>query len=175
MALTIDATVGGMNSNSFATLEEIENIILEVPQETAWWALGAKGVSNDKKLGIMIRATKDLSNRIIYEQFPTSANQALPFPRIGLLYRNHPYKFVPSDIIPVELKQAQAEMCRFLAAADRSVSDPKAEVQSKSLSGLSVSYFQSYWKHQIIPQPVYELISCWGQRVGNMPQRVVRI
>ena len=174
MTLSIDSTISGVNANSYATIAVLDDLIYQTVQDTAWFALGARGVETEPKIAIAIKAARILTVYMRYKYYPTKTDQALPFPAVGVPMPNNSFRFYPDDAIPSEMIYAQAELCRFLAASDRTLADPTAEIQTDSLGSMSTTYFKSGWKHQIIPDSVFQMISFLGCRVGSQPIEIRR-
>jgi hypothetical protein len=130
MALTIDATVGGETSNSYATLEEIEEL-LEAEILVGAWA----DLDDDEEADLLlkqkalIQATR-LIDQVLFKGVRTNQNQALEFPRTGV--RIDPNMIIPSAIIPHDIKLAQALICVDIV---NRTSDPTIANMS-SLSGV---------------------------------------
>lgn len=174
MTLTLDTTISGVNANSYATIATLDDLIYQTIQDTTWFALGARGVETEPKIALAIKATRILTVYMRYKYYPTKIDQSLPFPAVGVPMPNNSFRFYPDDAIPSEMIYAQAEMCRHLAASDRTLADPKAELASSGLGSLQKSYFKSGWKHQIIPDSVFQMISFLGRRVGSQPIEIRR-
>lgn len=116
MPLTVDATVGGANANSFQTVAEIDTYFLaRVPSTVAaqWNALSA----TDKNAAAVM-ATTWITALVHWTQYPTTLTQALPWPQYGQLKRNG-QEYVPDNVIPQELKNCHAEIALYLAQEDR--------------------------------------------------------
>jgi len=184
MTITLDTTIKGANANSYATIAELDAILIADPNASTWFTLGAQGVESEAKKGIAVTGTWALDAYMDYHGYPTTDTQALQFPRQGCYDRKRMryvsaklpefVSYLDPDTIPKEMIRALAMLCRFMAESDRLIADPKAEIQTDSLGSLSTTYFESKWKHQIIPDSVFFIISFLGQRVNSMPVRIER-
>ena len=113
--ITLDATVGGVDSNSYVTLDEANTYFLSRANSSAW-----NNITDDEiKKALLISAT----DRINYEKFDgflSNTSQALSFPRTDLPLidgRN------VDDIIPKQIKKAVYELAIHLKTVDISKKD----------------------------------------------------
>jgi hypothetical protein len=124
MAITIDATVGGANANSYLTLADAEAIIEGLVQDadvTAW-----SSATTDQKNRALFTATQRL-DRERYLGARATDTQALQWPRTGVrkpdTYINtyavgFPFRittdYYTDTEIPDQIKKAQAIMAVYL-------------------------------------------------------------
>jgi hypothetical protein len=114
MALVVDATVGGANSNSYQTTAEItEYFLRRVPLTIAdqWNDLDEKDAAN-------VMATMWMEALIHWSHFPTTSTQALSWPQYGQWDRSGSV-MIADNVIPRELKNCHAEIALYLAQEDR--------------------------------------------------------
>lgn len=172
MAVVLDATIGGANANSFETLDEA-NAYFEsrTPLAPPWVTTG------DTPARALITATRVLSQlalphrrvtvgkdgiqyRITSPQWtglPATATQALPWPRTGM--KDSMGRDIPADVIPIELKNAEAEYAGQLAKSDLTL-DNSVSVQgitSVKAGSVSVS-FKDTIEPKMIPDFVWALM-----------------
>lgn len=105
---TVDSTVGGANSNSYLTVEEAD----------AYWEahLYADAWNDTDKEAAVIWATRVMDASFVWTGQAATATQALGWPREGMYTRNgFP---IANDVIPVDLKNATAELAGQLAASN---------------------------------------------------------
>ena len=124
MAITIDATIGGANANSYLTLSDAQAIIdglVEDDNVTAW-----ASATTDQKNRALYTATQRL-DRERYLGARVTDTQALQWPRTGVrkpdTYINtyaigFPFKittdYYTDTEIPDQVKKAQAELAVYL-------------------------------------------------------------
>ena len=125
MALTIDATLGGANSNSYITLADA-NIYFEGRLYTSVW----DGATDDNKNKALVMACKRINQETFYGDRATTT-QKLPFPRVNLGYLDGVYL---DSIIPEILKEAQCELAIHLLSTDMS----KPSVDTSNLAEVQV-------------------------------------
>jgi hypothetical protein len=106
MPLTLDATVGGEEANSYVTLAEAE--VYFASRVDAEWPADA-----DAQARALLTAAVQLE-RVTFRGYLTSTAQALSWPRSGL--RDRGGRHIPSDAIPAAVKRAQMEEALALAA-----------------------------------------------------------
>jgi hypothetical protein len=135
MPLTVDATVGGVNSNSFQTVAEIDTYFLaRVPSSVAaqWNAL-----TTAEKSAAAVMATTWITALVHWTQYPTSTTQALPWPQTNQLKRNG-QDYIANNVIPQELKNCHAEVALYLAVEDRIVQFDPIELGIQKIKAGSV-------------------------------------
>lgn len=127
---TIDATVGGVNANSYETLAEANTYFDErLPLSLPWVASG------DASIRALLMATRTLDAMSLphrtlrrgcdcnfyytsrqWTGLPASATQRLAWPRVGMFDKNG--NAIPSNVIPQALKDAESELAGQLLIAD---------------------------------------------------------
>lgn len=128
MAVTLVATVGASNSNSYCTLSEAETYHDTRLHNSDWNNASAP----DKTIALI------WSTRLLDEWFDwqgtkvgLQSEQALRWPRYGAYYRDG--EAISSDIIPQFLKDAASELAKDLIAGD-----PTADSDTKGFSEMRV-------------------------------------
>jgi hypothetical protein len=175
MAVTIIATPGAANANSFLTLGEANSYFAaRVALDPEWSARAGQEEA-------LVMATRVLSSlntprrRLerdsktgdawyivsrYWTGLPATTTQVLAWPRTGM--RNMLGQDIPSDSIPQELKDATAELAGQLAGGDRTL-DNDIKVQGiTSLRAGSVSLsFKDVIDRAVLPDAVIELMPSW--------------
>ena len=118
MAVVIDASIGGVSSNSFVTLAEAETYMLARLNASNW------GSDDDLKNRALVEATRELCG-VRWQGTPVSTTQALQWPRYYVANPDAPaYSTVlyASTIIPQRVKDATMELAfQFLNAGTTDV------------------------------------------------------
>jgi len=109
--MSIDATVGGANANSYATLAEATAY-----QLTRTFATGWADLDTDVQEAALIEACRTINASFVWTGSAVDDIQALSWPRTGMFTRNG--FALPSTIIPQELKDAQSEYARLITVDD---------------------------------------------------------
>lgn len=160
---TLDATVGGASSNSYCTVAEANDYHHARLNSTAW-----DTATSSQKTVALIMATRVLDAQMIWAGLTKTDEQALMWPRWGVEKRNR-LQYVPDTEIPIELKEATAEMARQLLIADRTLD---SDVETQGISSLTAGpvslTFKSDVKAKVVPDAVVNLIpSWWGSWRGR--------
>jgi hypothetical protein len=83
--------------------------------------------------------------------------QALAFPRIGMYDRLG--RLIPSNVIPVELREAHAELSGQLLAADRTLDNAADAAGIEAVKAGSVEVkFRAYIEARVLPDAVWALM-----------------
>lgn len=168
MAVTLVATPGAANANSYLTLAEA-NAYFETRIHTALWdAFGEQ----EKALMMATRTIDRLAQpfkylvpakdaqsayyktRPYWTGTPSTSTQALAWPRVGMFDMNG--NAIAEDEIPSELKEATAELAQALITADRTLDNDIIVQGISSLKAGSVSLsFKDIIERQVIPDAVW--------------------
>ncbi len=157
MAAVLDATVGGADSNSYATVSEADAYHVGHLYPEAWTAATA-----DQKVNALITATRLLDENINWIGWQMTAGQALAWPRAGALYRSG--FAIPNGIIPQQVKNATAEFARLLidaGAMPNSGSEIPAGLKHIKAGSVELEYNPAMTSgtEDAIPTPVISMIS----------------
>lgn len=132
MALTIDATVGGANSNSYVTLLEANNYFEARLYSDTW-----NNAQDDVKNRALVMATRRIGQETFYGDRATDT-QKLPFPRINIGRLDG---VELDNTIPDILKEAQFELAIHLLTVDMSKpSVDTSNIKSVKVGSLAVDY-----------------------------------
>jgi hypothetical protein len=172
MAVTLVATPGAANANSYLTLAEATAYFetrLPIPE---WDEV-------DSQEGMLIMATRLMESmyspmrklvrvqppgqsyyliRPTWTGSPASSTQRLAWPRLGMYDRNG--NAIASTVIPQELKDATAELAGQLAKGDRTL-DSDASIQGLSsirAGSVSLSFKDAFDATKVIPDIVFGLL-----------------
>ena len=131
--IVLDATVGGVDSNSYVTLDEANTYFLSRANSTAW-----NDITDDEiKKSLLISAT----DRIDFESFDgflVDTAQSLSFPRYDLPLLDG--RDVDS-IIPKQIKKAVYELAIHINGTDISKPDlTNAPIEQVRVGGIDVKY-----------------------------------
>jgi hypothetical protein len=116
---TIDATAGGADANSFATLAEAQTYFGERVGASAW-----EDAAEPKQKKALITATRRL-NALKYVGYKTSDTQALVWPRIGA-FDESGYEY-DTAIVPAPVKEATFEAALKILTDGADGADPLAD------------------------------------------------
>lgn len=171
MSVTIVATPGAANANSFETLVEAQ-AYFDSRLPLAGWdnaedqnvllVMGTRLLDN---FAMSLRQLVTASGGVPayyrtsrkWTGSPATATQRLSWPRIGMYDKNG--NLIPSDVIPQDLKDALAEFAGQLGISDRTL-DNDVIIQgltSVKAGSVSLSFKDQIFK-QVVPDAVLDLL-----------------
>lgn len=157
MAIVIDATVGGTDSNSYVTLAESETYFENRPFSTDWIAL-----TDDEKSQYLIYSTMMIDNMLVPYGTIASDTQALNFPREDLYDCNG--REIEDDVIPDGIKRAQMEQAIYLFSSGDITSKPSLLTQgfkSAKVGDLSITVDKLNVANKLADQTM-NFLRCYG-------------
>lgn len=168
MALTIDATVGGVASNSYLTHARAMELAEQAPHMHAWLA----DVSINRAQ-MLIHATRLIDRYGEFYGSKTSSAQALMFPRVGL---SHVYTGVPfsSSAIPDFVEWATMEWAYALSQDPEVGGAVGAGLDSLRTPSFSLVFSGQSRGGVKIPHTASDLLRPYARRIGFMHARVLR-
>jgi len=157
---TVIVTPGAADANSYCTVAEADTYhSLRLHSET--WTAATATI----KETAVIMATRCLDFMYEWAEYSTSADQALMWPRIGLLSANQ-LEYIDEYEIPPELKNATAEYARQLIDVDRTT-DQQPTLSSLTAGPISLA-FTNFVPTAVVPDAVINMIpSWWGWARGT--------
>lgn len=165
MALVLNATVGAADANSYATLAEANAYHESRLNSTAW----TSATDSDKTIALVM-ATRTLDAMYVWAGYPSyflTISQALGWPRYPVEDKGR-VAFIDSSVLPVELKNATAELARQLLISDRTIEGDVDAQGIKSLKAGSVSIeFKGTTNLKPIPDAVLNMLPSWWGYVKN--------
>lgn len=181
--MAIDATPGGASSNSYATYAEVNAYFdARTPITPAWVASGGDAyiLTAARLLDAMAQPRRVLvpaqgGVAAYYRVSPTwtgvaaTSTQRMAWPRKGMLDANG--FTIGEDVIPDDLKNAQAELAGYLLKSDSTL---PSDVQVQGITSLGVGSVRLAFRDNVvqvvIPQGVYLLMpSSWLTEEGYEP------
>jgi hypothetical protein len=155
MALVLDATVGGVASNTYLLRAEADVYFESRLYATPW--TGATSANKDIAL---VWATRLLDRSVEWNGYVTSQQQALRWPRAYAFDADQ--VLIPSDVIPNKVKEATAELAMWLLQKDRTAETGREGIRSMSVGKISFE-FDKLDTPPTIPDAVYQLIASLGE------------
>lgn len=162
MTVTVDATVGGANSNSFITVAEADVIANNTLNVTAWTT-----ATTDDKGRALIMATIDL-NPLDWVGTRSTTTQALAWPRTDAVINGHP---IEDNEIPREIQQATFDLAlSTLQESTSATGTPSGElvpgVPNSGLKRLKLDVMEIEWRTEGLPS---NRISTYSQLINRAP------
>jgi hypothetical protein len=158
MALTLVATAGAADANSYATVAEGTAYHEGRLHNTAW-----EDASPSDRAAALVWATRILEAKYAgaWVGWPTYTTQALAHPRRGLV-RTNGYDYIPENIVAQEIKNATIELSRLLLAEDRAA---ESDIQAQGITSLKAGpvflQFKDDLTKIVVPEQVTTLIPSW--------------
>jgi hypothetical protein len=165
--LVVEDGTGLTTSNAYCTPDEAD-LYHEMRLHNATWA----ATGDDDKEAAIMWATKLLDNNITFDGWKYTEDQALAWPRDGVLDRDG-YE-IDIDEIPQFLKDATAEFAFWLIA-----SDPTADDSSKGYKRIKAGSLElevNRWDRKgIVPRAVWSIIRFCSVKSASKSKTTVRV
>lgn len=159
MAITINATVGDANANSYVTEAEADTYFEGRLNSTAY-----TGASAADKIASLVQGAK-LLDTLTWVGFKRDNIQALRWPRVGM-YNRDGYQ-ISSEEIPDNVKDAQCEMAIALLKEDRTEDGGVDRINSFRAGSLMVDFDTNHPK-VMVPPIVKRLVAEWILAEGTI-------
>lgn len=170
--MIIIATVGAIDANSYATLIEADAYHDTRLHNSDWTS-----ASDQIKEKAMIWSTRLLDINFYWEGSKATEEQALDWPRFGMIYKNGYY--VSDSIVPDQVKEAESELAFMLITEDRTVFSEPCGVKKADLESMKVE-IDKFDRPNVLSNSVISLIQEFGSQRGaglahgNMFRKLVR-
>jgi len=168
MAIIVITTPGSATANSYSTVAEGTAYHTGRLHNDDWSDAGGS-----EKSAAVVWATRLLDDHIVWDGVRSDGTQVLEWPRYGL-YDPGGYA-IDSGIIPQFLKEAAAELARWLIAEDRTLETNRDLVGFKEIKiGTLKLKTESNKSRPVIPPSVLSMINHYGHIKGRK-KTLVRI
>ncbi len=172
MALVLDATVGGANSNTYITLADAETVMEGVFYKDSWSA-----ATDPNKNIALVQATRMIDEQMDWYGTRTDIDgQALEFPRWNCPMRpgsDGYYDYFDDNIIPTWLENATAIMANSILGGDRGADDDTRGFKYMKVDVLELQ-IDKYDRPDVLPDAVYDIIKFYGDPVSGNLKSLVR-
>jgi hypothetical protein len=160
VSLTLVATAGAANANSYATIAEANTY-----HETRLYIGQWNSESAPRREQALVWATRLLDTHFEWNGVPSTQTQALRWPRTGA-YDRDARRFA-TDTIPQRLKDATSEFARWLLENDRTGESTGGDdaIQSVKVGSIEVQYAGSgaTTSDNVVPDVVVGILAGMGQ------------
>lgn len=159
MTVTVDATVGGANSNSFITVATANDYANNALNVTAW-----TGATTDNKGRALIMATTDLQP-LAWVGLRASDTQALAWPRTDAVINGRP---IEDNEIPREVEQATFDLAVSILQGTTAsgTGDLVPGVSNGDLKRLKLDVMELEWRTEGLPS---NRASTYSQLISRAP------
>ena len=168
LTLTPEDGTGLASANSFASVAEADTYHEGVvtAHRSTW-----DGASNETKEESLVMASRLLDRKTSWPGSRLTGTQALSWPRDGAECDGHD---VPSNLVPVPVKDATSELARLLIANDLTVDQDQNQLEGIGLGkGALEIKFNGKVKARI-PSIVDDLLGCYGDLEGGGGFRIAK-
>jgi hypothetical protein len=163
MAIVIDATACGANSNSYCTLAEAETYFESRLHKSDW----TDATDGDKNISIAW-ATRLLDELIDWEGYKYTTTQALRWPRGGVTDSDG--DLIDEDTIPSFLVNATAEFAMWLISEDRTAESDTAGFKKIKVDVITLE-IDKYDQPAQIPLSVLDMLIPYGTSMSSSQTR----
>jgi hypothetical protein len=150
----VEDGTGLPNANSYVTVLEADDILITNIHNTAWNAL-----SDADKEKLLAWATRLVDTKATWFGQKAYSTSALRWPRTGVTSKDGVY--IEKTVIPANLKEAIAEMARYLVEADRTTEQSKDGLESLKVDVIEMKFDSNYRLTQL-PTLIWQIVSDLG-------------
>lgn len=165
MAITIIATAGSSDANSYITLADAETYFESRYGSDAW-----DNATDDNKKALLVNATRLLDQSFSWTGEKATTTQSLRFPR-NYVY-NCDGELLDSDTIPTAIENATCEMVLFIAG--NSGQSTNNEYKKAKVGSLEVEYRDNITPEELVSSDVSRAVGCLGTVSAGNTQKLVR-
>ena len=153
-AIVVEDGTGISNANSYVSVAEADDILVTNIHNTNWFTL----TSPDKEK-LLVWATRLLNSKAVWYGKKTYTTSALPWPRTSVKTKDN--DLIGYNVIPHQLKEATAEMARYLVEVDRTKEQERDGVTRLSVDVIDIRFDQNY-RLPSLPTLIWEILSELG-------------
>lgn len=167
MAIIIDATIGGLSSNSYITLSRSMDLAATLPHMDEWFT-----EVDINRAQLLTHATRMIDLHFVPKGRKANDSQALWWPQSRIYYADTTV-WIPSEIIPSFVEYATLEWALALYQNP----NPYAEIASGLRMLDTPSYRMEFTgdRQSIVPKIISDLLSPYCNRRLNSWVRLVRV
>ena len=160
MAITVvveDGT-GVTGANSYVATDYITEWVLSNPHDTTWAALAEAAMD-----GYAVMACRVMEEQIDWDGWQTDDEQARDLPRSGMYDKNG--NSIEADEIPTAVKNAQSELARLLALADRTADPDTAGFKEIGVGSIKL-VIDKFDRSPVLADAVWNMINFLGSKTS---------
>lgn len=162
---TLDATVGGATSNSYVDVSSADEYFDNRLHTATWDAASA-----DDRARSLIMATTGLDYRIDWDGIKADTEQALAWPRDGLL--DDDGNILDDESLPVELTNATCDYALILLDNDLTGLPGTAGVKSLKADVVTLEFDKSDLVDPV-PDEVFTPLMKWASKRGDSLEAMI--
>lgn len=150
----VEDGTGLPNANSYVSVGEADDILVTNIHNTAWAAL-----DDPDKEKLLAWATRLVDTKATWYGHKAYSTSALRWPRKGVTSKDC-VEILPNEI-PENLKEAIAEMARYLVENDRTVEQSRDGLESLRVDVIDMKFDKNYRLTQL-PTLIWQIVSDLG-------------
>jgi hypothetical protein len=154
MAITIIATAGASDANSYITLADAEVYFETRVGSTVW-----DNATDEQKKALLVNGTRQLDQNFRWNGSIASDTQSLRWPRTDAY--NCDGEEQASDTIPVDIENATCEMALFVGETTGGTQDNS--VKSAKVGSLEVEYRDNISASSSVNSATSSAVGCLGE------------
>jgi hypothetical protein len=180
MAFVLDASAGGVASNTYVTMAAANTYLQERPHPEPWFDYPP---SLDAKIAALMMATRLLDEQIRWYGTPATSTQALAWPMQG--QRDRWGTAISPTIVPTVIQRATAIYALYLlrdtSEAQSIPGSDNALVKSRKVGDLTIVYQTSSATQSpiaaavLLPAEVRQMLAPYGQVAGGINVPLLRV
>jgi hypothetical protein len=168
MALTIIATAGAADANSYATIAESNTYHEAHVYGTNW----IDNVDDEIKAQALVWATRLLDEKVRWIGQIADEAQALGWPRMYVYDQEG--RDIASDIVPQFVIDATSEFARLLVAEDRTAEPDTAGIKWMKVGTLGMG-LDKLDRRSVLPPSVFSIIKHYATIASGQPRILERM
>jgi len=167
--MTIIATPGAANANSFVDMASANLYFASRPWSTTW-----TGIASDTlREPYLIHATRLMEYMVTWYGVKTTTTQSLDWPRTMVQDPDYPdtnrdigVRWIDSTIVPQDIQDACCELALALITSDRTQDASSRGLKRAKVGSLEVEFDPST-APPVMPRAVRNILSLYGRFAGS--------
>ena len=167
VTVTVETGAGISGANSYVSTDTITEFVLTNPHDSTWASLTAVQMN-----GYAVMSCRVLNEQMDWDGWQTDADQVLDLPRSGMVDKAG--NFIDNNEIPTEVKNAQCELARLLAIADRTADNDMMGFSEIGVGSIKLVADKSD-RPSVLADAVWAMVKWFGEKTNQRGiSRVIR-
>lgn len=165
--MAIDATVGGLTTNSYVTLAEANTYFTNRVHADSW-------EDSEVQEQLLITASSTIDWFITWKGTKATGTQTMDWPRTGVYDKVG--ELYPEDVVPIDVKIATFEMALSSMDSDRTADGDLAGLSEVKAGSLQLKTDDGMYNTQpdVIPDKIWKILAGLTTKSGIGVVRLVR-
>lgn len=161
LTLTKETGAGSASSNAYCDFNDFQTYL-----ESHLYANAAENTTVETQEAALVWATRLLDEHVSWDGTPTQVDQALQWPRIGVMKKGG-RKLIDHNSIPQWLIDATCELARHLISEDRTAEDDTTGFTRIKVDVIELEVDKTDRDDQILPKSVRSIVMPYGTVVSS--------